>query len=746
MKLKITWDGNADGKESAFNQRDEKLRLWVLVTDERGQQIPEPLLVTAKVRDTRFIGWLRRVAPRRATGRSPTLVAKKGARSVVRGPWLTVNQPEPTRAEFLVRGECQRSLPFWVHVRARRKGAEAEAIDVFVVPSKNRLLSFIFVPIFALALAYSSWLWLTLTSDTVPGGFSAIAGTTWAVLGPFIAFASPFFSATVRRVAQDALLSGGAAVAALWLALWLHRQQQPVYIENGTPGAIHAGGAQQPIVIPPGAAVVVPRDQLEATWLKAVPELKQGKESGLPEDHWFKSESLCLRQPGMSNPDNSSPGLATDRAKNRCLQLRAASMFTRLQSWLALGEKLQIGCTAPQALESDAITEWTKSGSCRHDPNLKVTRSLHEHLVSVGLSSGALEPCSEPNGTVVLQPFRVPSQPSDAIFLRKPLPIALDWPQVGGAKSAEETPSFRFTSSGRIARLDLEPAKDGDRPCSLAYPVACPEDKSQRCATLYVPPTELSASLTLGAQELGKLWCEMKPARIFGVRLHANVVTFNVVDSDGRARSRYSSTADVSGAWAAWCEPPPLSQTDRADTPHLKAEVVLPRDWQPVKEWAWDVPAASMIRQVQISLQDRGHWGTINCSAPPGVPLRLSLQLVNVPGSQRVRRAFDGNMDWESYVESTLFPHWIWRCGAQASANLTELTATLDDKALGKLNSAGHFVPYSGAVCLIDPTSGERVPGPAPAHTKNSSASDHLRKFPVKGCDTERSIFAMVGK
>jgi hypothetical protein len=711
MKLKITWDGNDDGAVRWLNQSGSTVKLWVLVKDEDDKPLASPCTLRCTVKSTLFLRWLRRAGPR---------LRRRPSQQPMR---LKVVQRNAASPEFIVTGTPKRFLPYWLELQATEGGVQRERTRLFVAPRANRLLSMVFVGLGGVFLAYSSWLWWNLRSEALPQQYSTIFGTAWALLAPFGAVAAPFLSASVRRFGSDALASGAVMCACLSMAIGLLHYQSPLYLENNTPSPINAAADGKRVVVEPGAAAVVPRDHLDSAWLEAIGQQRQKQLESLPPDHWFKAGEYCLYEA---------------RSKN-CVELRPASFLTQMQRWLAPQGGIRIGCNAIEGLDTDAIEAWKKSGSCRHDPEVSVKRSLHDHLVRNKIRKAEKVPCNEPEGEVTLKPFRTASRSEQGSPLR-PTQIALIWPE----NARDAVPSWHFSSSGPLADIMLQPALSASgEPCPRPYIVDCPSDTTQTCPGLFVPPGQISATLSLGEQKLGTLWCSPPAGNILTLRLRSRVLGLSIVDDEGQTVSRFASDSEVTGGWVAWCEPPRGKPgTPMATTPTLHAEVTLPDDWQPVAEWEWHAPAGSSVNTLDIFIRGRGRWGRLDCLAASQERI-VWLQEVNNTHTRAVREATAAASHWRRYGETTLFPRWIWRCGLTKDKD-AKLSAVRDDGTAGTIVSSS-FAPSPAAACVIDPLTGARLPGRAPSRPGNADVAVLLERFKIAGCDPKKSVFAMAG-
>lgn len=708
MKLSIRAGGSAEAASSSHAIRGMDIRLWVLVTDERGEPLSSECRLRCLVRDTRFVRWMKCIRIWPSTRRKPRPLR------------LEVTRPNPALPEFLVTGRPGRFLPYWLEFHAIRDGNDHERTRLFVAPIWNRLLSLVFGVAFVLLLAYSSWLWLTLESP--PQGFTTIAATTSAVLAPFAAFISPLFSATVRRLTVDALASGAAALGALILTALLFHLQSPVYIENNTPSEINALLLGKQVVIQPGGAVVVPVAPTSPDAQETRSPDAQGLRESLRRHDWFRKGEYCFY----------------DFDEN-CLELRPATLFTKLQRLLAFGEKALIGCNALPHMDVDTIEAWKNSGSCRHDPNIQLTRSFHEHLVRTDLRKGDPTPCAEPAGQVVINPFRQAATPGQSSLT--PSVIPLSWELQG--PFYETIPNFRFVSNGPLSELKLAPSlTQHGKPCELPYPTPCNPARDKPCPGLYVPPNaELSATIRLGEQDNGNLWCAYPPGRVLAVRLKSRIVGLRVLDGD-RELSRFEAPAQQPAGWAFWCEPAtdttaPTDGTKPTGT--LTAEVSLARDWQPTGDWKWTIPPESRVGLLTISLQEHGRWGTIEC-APTSEKRELSLTHVTQTQREPIRSVKQPGMTWTRYPDTPLFPNWVWLCTSGESGT-GNLQAELESGKHGTLQ-AGRFVPTGAPACVLDPLSGRKIPGQPRVGQGGGASKDFGPLFVAQGCDPQRSVFA----
>lgn len=703
MKIKITWEDNDDGASRVLLQRGGEVRLWALVRDEEGNAVAGKCSLRCIVRDTRFIRWLRLAGPRRLRR---ALQGRPGR--------LMVVQPDVGRPEFVASGTPRRFLPYWLKLEATTATANESAL-VFVSPRANRVVSLACVLTCGIVVAYSSWLWLNL--GAMPQHYLTIVGTASAVLAPVAALLAPIISTTVRRYALlDALASSALMVLAFGVAGLLLSQQQPLYVENDTPSAINLGADGHQVVVEPGAAVLVPSVSVDKAWRDALPALADGKDGTLDPRHWFRAGEYCVyRAQG-----------------DTCVELRAVALLTRLQRWLAPQGGVRIGCTAIEGLEVDALQAWKKSGSCRHDPEVEVTRSLYEHLVqSKKRNPGTPPSCAQPEGEVRIHPFRAVS-PNSVARADQLTGIPLVWP----TSATESLPSWRFTSTGPLAALTLNPARDAaGRICPVPYPIDCGTDK--RCPGLLAPPGPLSTTLVSGQQVIGTLECP-NAGSVLALRLHSRVQSLTV--SDGRNKlSQFQAHPEATGAWVAWCEPPKVESSDvePASRPSLRAELTLPEDWQPVRTWQWEIPAASQVSSLTIIVRGRGLWGELTC---PASATERVLWLQEIKNASAPSVAALGNERWERYSETTLFPHWLWRCGKARTAT-DKLEAHYSDGAVG-LVEGDKFTRAPPQACVIHPVSGQRLPGNASTVKNGKSAKALLENFSVPNCDSNRSVFA----
>jgi hypothetical protein len=287
-------------------------------------------------------------------------------------------------------------------------------------------------------------------------------------------------------------------------------------------------------------------------------------------------------------------------------------------------------------------------------------------------------------------------------------------------------------------------------PCDRAYVIPA-EPAVESKPGVFVPSGPIQAVVEQGEEKLGTLWCKADATRLIGTRLISRMVALTVTrrgsDAEADDVARYVSEATAPGGWALWCEPPGERTNGRAGGGHLKkmsidATVVLPSDWQPIDGWTWHIPAESALSTLSVSLASLGHWGTLSCTADLGDERSISVHKVKVIGRAGV--ALDGISDngisWKRYPDSVIFPHWAWTCGAANAKTPTELRGSLDDGTSGKIvtQPAWQFIPEGAAACLIDAVSGLRAPGKPPAKG-GRSAREMLEKFPVAGCDNERS-------
>lgn len=709
MKLKITWEGNDDGTLRLLMQRKDPLKIWVLVKDEDDSPVKGPCVLSCRVQGTLFLRWWRRARPR--------FLSRRRAQP----RRLQVLRPNPDAPEFVVTGSPHRFLPYWLKLSAEA-GNSDEQTAVFVAPFANRVVSACCVLLFAVCIAYSSWLWLNLSSGSLPQQYLTILGTASAVLGPVVALGAPFISATVRRYALlDALASASLMLASLLLVGALLHYQSPLYIENDTPSAINLGNERQAIVVEPGSAVVVPREHVDPKWLAAIPLLQSDKPDKLEPEHWFKAGEYCIYVSGNEN----------------CIELRAAEFFTRLQRWLAPQGGLRIGCKSTVGLEADAIEAWKKSGSCRHDPEVKLTRSLREHLVrSKQRNADVLQPCVEPSGEVTIKPFRSVDR-GDVHHQETLGQIPLVWPE----ESKDSVPSWSFTSTGPIAAVVLHAALDAQgQPCSEPYRIDCQTD-DKRCAGLFAPPGALSVALMNGKQALGTLECPA-PGNVLAVRSRSRVHSLQIFNEEaGKVVSQFRSDPEAAGGWLAWCEPRRLKNADGQPTnkENLRAELTLAEDWQPVESWDWRIPAASRVNALSLIVRGRGMWGTLIC---PADGQQRVLWLQEIENAESPALASDGKQEWDRYSDNALFPHWMWRCGSTKDAS-AKLRATYPDGAQGTLQNS-KFTRDAPGACVIDRLTGARVHGNAAALKGAVPAAGLLENFKIAACDSKRSVFAPV--
>lgn len=720
MKLKVTWDGNDDGSHRLLLLNQPELKLWVLVKDEDDKPVAGPCSVTCRIDDTKFIAWLRRATPRALRPRRLRPSLRKRLNRLV------PSQPNPGTPEFVVRGQPGRFLPYWLKFHASAGNAD-EKTSIFVAPRANRWASLCFALMAALIFSYFWWLWFSLRSESLPKQYLSIFGTASSVVAPLLALGSPIISKTVRRYALlDALASGAAAVLALVLTVALVRLRAPVYIENDTPAAVNVAKDGKQIVIEPGAAAVLARDEVDPSWLNALPDLVRGKREKLEPQHWYNAGEHCILQADSDG----------------CVELRQADFLTRLQRWLAPQGGIRLGCNPIKGLEPDAMQAWKKSGSCRHDPDVKITRTLHEQLIRAKLrpDKPIPAPCSEPSGSVTIHPFRVGAikddRPSETMAQ-----VPLAWPGDAG----EGLPSWTFTSTGKLAAVVLHPALDErGAPCAVPYPISCDGDPARQCPGLFAPHGALSATLAAGKQALGTLECSAS-GTVLALRLRSRVQSLTVTSSKtGKTLSQFRSDPEANGGWLAWCEP----RLEKGSDPHgtvtedLVAELTLPEDWQPVDGWEWHVPAISRIGALTIIVRGKGMWGKLVCPAQ-GRERVLWLQEVKNTSSPEHVWSEDAARRWDRYAGTDLFSHWFWRCGADRNAETSaKLTARYDDGLTGSV-VGDRFSRSPLAACVINPVTGLRVHGKRAE--KGTSAAPLLDTFMVAECDSQRSVLAERG-
>jgi hypothetical protein len=719
MRIRVTWEGNADGAVRMLTPRGSGTRLWVTVLNGLGHPARRSCKLTCEALDTKLMHVLAAV------------VARIGGKAREPAP-VEARPVHSKHAEFVVPRLPRRSLPYWLLLRAERSDIEVEETRVFVVPSVNYKLSMVFVGVFALLATYTSWLWLRLTAESSPNGLASFAGTGSAVLGPLAALVAPVFSMTARRFIFDSLVSGSAACVALVLATCLHHMQAPVYVENNTPGAINALGGGRRFVLEPGAAAVLPYDELDGE-LQALLDCPEGsgKSCDARSVGWFGAGQYCKR--------NGETEHALD-----CLELRASSLISRLQRWLAFSDRILIGCKSVSNLDSDGIDAWKRSGSCKHDPELKFTRSLRAHLERVAPDDAteepaSVDPCTQPAGEVIVRPFRQHLSQNVAKLQLQPIVRELFWPSNLDAQDA--VPSWRFTSNEPLAevRSSVNRGADGTL-CPIAYPVPCKDDRPGPCQGLYSPRGEVSVLLEHGDQGLGRLWCSNRAERVFATRLMSRLVAVTVFGSGRRPVSHFESLSEAPGGWVAWCEPNLGAGGAQTD---LEAEVILPQDWQPVPTWSWALPGGSRVTRLELVVAGTGRWGTLVCDAnDPELERTLSLLEAKGPRHRAVASASNTRSRWSRYGESSPFHSWAWRC-TNTEGGDGRLDVEMDDGTAGELTASGEFNPWRGDACAIDPVTIQRVHGVqgdgVEAKGNAGSARHILTKFRVPNCNPASS-------
>jgi len=739
VKIKVTWEGNTDGSLRVVPLGSRRVYLWVSVQNESDCALPPPCGVEARAIE---------ILPARLWRYAVTQLRHLDPPKPLS---LPVVRTDEDRAEFRVDGLPSPFFPYWIEIRAQAKPGLDETVTIFAVPRLNRVVSTLFLTMGGLLAVYGAWLMIQLTSDTTPRSLSTFAETSIAILAPLAGAILPFLSTTVRRFLYDSRASGFAAVVALVFVVAMHRWKQPLYIENDTPGTLgvldgnyitqepqtpQKGGISSPsnstsaLAIEPGGAAVIASEQIDPALVRFL----NCQDSTCEPPSWFSAAQFCVRR--------------LNSESDRCLALRPAGLLTRFQRWLSLGRGVRIGCKAIDNLDPDAIAQWEKSGSCRHDPALEVVRTLHEHLIRVKeKDQGAPVACAEPMGQVKLRPFREAILPGNGHAMK---PRRLIMPS---SKDQQGTlPSWRFVSNGPLAEISLSPARGVDGTCcAIQYPVNC-GNGAAGCSGLLIPMAEVSASLLVGEQQIGTLWCAPNATNVYTIRLRSRLLGFNVFTDDANPTkrdlmSRFESTSDATGGWVAWCEAVESVEEGPAPSRQFSAEVLLPSDWQPVLEWTWPIPRGSLIGELSIVLKEKGRWGTLTC--PPKATASRSLELLAMSsGPGRVLSgATREDAKWERYIESSVFPRWGWMCAVDDGDSVGKkndkvvIKATVDDRSHGVLDPKNRqFQASGGDACVIDPETGSRV-DTVKHGMVGPPARSVVAERGIANCDPNRSIF-----
>jgi hypothetical protein len=730
MRIRVTWDGSAEGSERILLLRSQRLRLWACVESPDGTSPAARVEITAALRPTKN-GWL--------FAKFPLL------------GWVLGSLPQRPRVEpspldgrsFAIHELPDHTIPYWLDVSATIDGAPLDQASIYVVPRTNRFLSFPLLLLAALTAAYASWLVFSLSSERVPNGLATLGTTAVGIATPLLAVAGPFFSQTIRRLAWDASISFLLLAGGLLLASGFRFVQKPVYFENVASASVDL---HKQVILDAGGAAVLPMADLEPA-LKSylactrLPASPTSAECKLPSN--FQAANLCVL-----GPEDDS-----------CLEIRSPNWTAKLQRWMSLGETVRIGCRSVSDLLPKYLDAWKGSGSCKRDPELKVTETLRDHVLSISKGAPATI-CVEPRAEVDVRPFRGSTASGTDLTLRK---LELHWPEsIQGS-----LPSWRFTGNGRVSEVRLSPAVPADIPCPqidgkaarlAPYGEFCDKDHND-CAVLYAPPGQLSATLERGEQKLGTLWCAADANHIFAVRLRSRLTAFRILSNDEDVVSKYEALAAGLGEWVFWCEPQSTPSDGRTLPPRrLSAEATLASDWQPDNKWTWTIPEQSAVRKLTINVTEHGQWGALSC----GVDLRhlnllrgdlgaeeafVKATLPGLPG-QRGADAKSATSEWVRYSETDLYPAWVWFCSKAADPPLNgQPLEVVTRRASGELNAAGRFTPSPGVPCLIDPTTKtvERD-RPRPDHAKCPSAASTLKLWPQPRCDRNRSYLHIVGE
>lgn len=733
MDVLVTWEGNTDGAQRTVVLSSRTKRLWVSFKTQHDKSSSREISITPTIRDTRFGGALR------ALVRKLRLAKDADCPTIQR-------QPSPLKdGSYVVSGlPCDRLQPYWLDICASTKDDEGnnqglEEAHLYVVPADSRRLSSVFIIVGALALIYINWMLWNVGST--PDGLAKLVPTV-ATVAPVFGIAGPLLSATVRRLAHDVVFTGVVLALMLGSAVAIRVKQEPLYVENAALSGIEL---RKQLFLEPGQAAVSPRSALDADLVAyfdcARDTPSEDCEKKLGPRHWFRTGNLCVIE-----------------GEEDCTELRSTSWLDRLQRWMSLGESVRIGCRAPDGLDGDYLDEWKRSKSCKRDPDLRVTHPLKDHLLARRVEA---ESCPNSLAEVDVHPFRIAEKSASDLTLQ---PLELIWPD----DATGSLPSWRFTNSGPIAEVRLPTVAISSKAnttqqCS-PYGDRC--ENEHRCATLYAPPGQLSASIERGGQKLGTLWCAEGAHSVYAIRLKSRLEQLRVLKAEastneqvqtGDLISRYEATSFGMGEYVFWCEPDQRKLADGSQAPLLSAEVTLASDWQPDQHWSWPLPKRSKIQRLELNIKDRGRWGNLDCAGDG--ERTLNLRRGNIATSQALVEATLDVMrsnrpparvsSWERYTEAGVYPAWVWYCTGEDAQRSSPLSVKVGEKS-GKLQGDGTFVPYAGMPCLLDPMTKKaigRADGPydKQLQARFSGVAD-LLSWPDPRCDPNRSYLAPIVK
>ncbi len=786
MQIRITWEGNDDGTGRILRLSSSAPRVWVFVEGPDGEAAAPDIKVRAHIRQQKHVRWL---FPRYPFPKPGEVLCRP---SPLVPPSFTIDRLPSAFLPYYL--DLTVSLPNAVP-RVPNVELKLGKASVYVVPRGSWLVSNFCLGLSALAAAYGAVLFWSLGPDRLQADF-ALWGATLAAIGtPLVPIVGPLFSNTLRRLAHNALTTSLLVLATLGLAACVRYKQAPIYFENRSSAPVEL---HKQIIVEPGDAAVVASADVEGELSAYIDGMREsGADGGAPSAlappcaSPAPSASVALSASAAPSASPSSTkttsrrcSLKKDhpfRAANQCVvlktdesctELATASWLAKLQRWMSLGNTVYIGCRSVGEQAADYLDEWKRSGSCKRDPELQVTRGLKEHLerraekgaTAVGAGGGF---CVEPHAEVDVRPFRGSVEPEADLDLRE---VHLRWP---GAMSGS-LPSWRFSGNGKVSEVRLAPASHSDIDCGdvkgqsqqlSPYGRAC--DEGRDCAVLYAPRGQLIAKVQRGDQELGNLWCAAGASEIFAVRLRSRVKTFRVLAPGEGAgvrdvMSRYEVAAAGAGEWIFWCEEPKAAAAgNQASTLEFVGDVMLAADWQPDYGWSWLIPDESRIGKLVVQIDTHGQWGTLDCASRKDRTLHLLRG--DLPTGDAFRKAWypeneradngkstsPGNLlsTWTRYTETALYPSWVWYCAHDEPTR--RLGVTTQDGS-GTLTSTGTFVRSRGVPCLINPATGERDERPARLHAYNEqqklehSAFTRLQTWAQRGCDPARSYFSTI--
>jgi hypothetical protein len=800
MQVRVTWEGNDDGSERILRLSKTAPRVWVFVEGPDGEPVASAINLRAHVRQTRRGQVVRWPFTKLLSSMSLCwLLSTRLGRYLFPSRAKVLCEPSPlAQPSFTIDRLPTTFLPYYLdltvslpHAIARAPQLELKLgkASVYIVPRGSWLVSNVCLILSALAAAYGTVLFMSFGADRLPDSLMLWGTTVAAIATPLVPVIGPLFSSTIRRLALDALMTSLLVVVAFALAAFVRSAQSPIYFENRASAAVEL---RKQVIVEPGGAAVVANDDLD-------PELKQyldcmrrpgarDAEEGAGADQSTAVSAPCTLK---KNHPFKAANLCLVRADSDwCTELASANWIAKLQRWMSLGKTVYVGCRSVGQLAADYLDEWKSSGSCKRDPELKVTRGLKEHLevlhdlratpsaragqrgAAEGGAGGARaenKPCVEPRAEVDVRPFRGAVDPDADLELRE---LHLRWPDA----MSGSLPSWRFSGNGKLAEVRLAPASNSDIKCSgventsarlSPYGLACNGEKD--CAVLYAPRGQLIAKVQRGDQELGNLWCAAGASEIFAVRLRSRVKTFRVLApgegvSVRDVMSRYEVAAAGAGEWVFWCEDPIATAAGSQAPTRLEfvADVMLAEDWQPDHGWSWLVPNKSRIGKLLVQIDTHGQWGTLDCASQKDRTLHLlrgdlaagdAFLRAWYPQSQRVnagrKSAAPAKLlsTWTRYTETDLYSSWVWYCAHGEPSG--KLGVTTRDGS-GDLTTTGTFTRSGGVPCLIDPATGERVNRPVRLHEYSQKQKDEhsaftrLQTWAQRGCDPARSYFTTI--